>query len=82
MTWQAGEHRKVDASEIGLAPGKWPPGIEYESYTFYRQETIRTDDDPESCILWVEYKERTNAFDTRSRNRNGGGGRRMTIFND
>ena len=72
MTWQAGEHRKVDASEIGLAPGKWPPGIEYEGYTFYRQNIIHDKDCEE--VLYGEYKEQyTKLF---------GMGRRLTIFND
>lgn len=82
MTWLAGEHRKVDASDIGLAPGNWPPGVEYEGHPFFRQDTIRTDDDPESAILWVEYKEKFYAFNTKDRDKYQGGGRRLTIFND
>ena len=104
IPWPAGESREVDASEIGLAPGKWPPGIEYEGFTFHRQDIIRTQeciseqpgslpcprsgcprhDDKweEDEVLWGEYKEEYHAFNTKDRDMYGGGGRRLTIFND
>ncbi len=81
MTWLAGEHRRVDASEIGLAPGSWPPGVEYEGFTFYRQEIIHEADDSKE-VLWGEYKEKSHAFNTKGRDMHGGGGRRLIIFND
>lgn len=71
MTWLAGTHKKLDASEIGLAPGRWPPGLEYEGYTFYRQSVIREDDKRDADVLWGEYEQTAK-----------GGGRRLTIFND